>query len=399
MIYLDHAATSLPKPPVVVTAMQSYLETAGNPGRSGHRPARAAEEAIWDARRAVADLLSGDEPDRVIFTVNATTAMNTALNGLLGPGDRVLTSAFEHNSTVRPVHALTAREVSWTVVPPAPDSPLDLERLEAELARGGVRVVTVAHASNVTGAVIPLKPVHALARHYGAALVVDAAQTVGHLPVHVDDADVMVFAGHKGLFGPQGTGGMYVSDRVVIRPLVRGGTGGRTELRDQPRWLPWALESGTPNGPGVVGLGAAARVLRQQDPGRIRLRERDLYDLLMSGARQVPGVTWHGWPSTESPTPVVSITFAGLSASDASALLEERHDILVRGGLHCAPLAHETLGTAPGGTVRMSLSHLNTEAEVKAAIEGITDVAALARSLPARNGTATMRPASSGRRL
>ncbi|MEV0135508.1 aminotransferase class V-fold PLP-dependent enzyme [Dactylosporangium sp. NPDC050688] len=375
MIYLDHAATSFPKPAAVMEAMARYLTDAGNPGRSGHRLARAGEETIWNARRAIADLVDGTDPDRVVFAANATAALNTAIKGLVQPGDRILSTAYEHNSVVRPAHALAGSDVTWTPVPPTSDEPVDLDRLEAELRRGGVRVVAVAHASNVTGAVVPLRAVHALTTRYGATLVVDAAQTAGHRPVSVRDADVLVFAGHKGLLGPQGTGGMYVGDHVAIRPLIHGGTGGRSELRDQPRWLPWALESGTPNGVGVAGLAAGVRHVAEHTPEAIADRERTLRAALLDGLRHIEHVTVHEQPSSEAPVGVISVTIDGLPAVDAAALLEERHDIMVRGGLHCAPVAHETLGTAAHGTVRLSLSHLNSDTDVKSALEGVAATA------------------------
>ena len=378
MVYMDHAATSFPKPDGVHTAMAEHLRSAGNPGRSGHRLARAADETLWQTRRDIAALLGVDQAERVVFTAGATTAINVAIKGLVQPGDRVLTSSFEHNAVVRPLHALVAERVTWRPVPPSPDEPVDLDHLERELRGGPIRLVVLAHASNVTGAVVPLAPIRSLTERYGATLVLDAAQTVGHIPVRGDDADVVVFAGHKGMLGPTGTGGMYVSDRLSVRPLLQGGTGGRSELREQPRWLPWSLEAGTPNGVGIAGLGAAVRYVAACGPDAIAARERRLRDQLVAGVRDLPGVALYEQGSSEPPVGVISVNVADVPAVDAAALLEERHDVLVRGGMHCAPLAHQTLGTLPGGTVRLSLSHLNSESDVAAVADA---VAALAESV------------------
>lgn len=375
-LYLDHAATSFPKPPAVAVAITRYLATAGNPGRSGHQLARAGEEIIWAARQSLAKLLDAGEPERVVFALNATMALNTAIKGLVEPGDLVLTSSFEHNSVVRPLHALTAAGVHWQPIPPAADEPVDLDWVRARLQAHGAKLIVVSHASNVTGAVVALAPLYELARRYGAILVVDAAQTVGHRPVDVRHADVLVFAGHKGLLGPQGTGGLYMSESVTIRPLVQGGTGGRSEVRDQPKWLPYALESGTPNGVGVAGLGAGVDVVGQRGLAVVAERETELRQRFVRGVTDVAGVRVHQWPGSEPAAGVVSVTFQGMSAVDAAAALEERYGVLVRGGLHCAPLAHETLGTAPSGTVRFSMGADTTVADVDTAVAAVTDLAA-----------------------
>ncbi len=383
MIYADHAATSYPKPPVVLEAMAKYLETSGNPGRSGHRLAKAGEGMLWEGRRAVADLIGATDPDRIIFNLNATMALNVAIQGLVRPGERVLTSSFEHNSVVRPLHALQQEGVLWTVLRPGPDEPMDLEHLEAELRRGGVRLVVVGHASNVTGAVQPLDTIVRLTHEYGALLLVDAAQTLGHRPVRVEDADVLVFAGHKGLLGPQGTGGMHVSAAAAIRPLLYGGTGSRSESPEQPHWLPDSLEAGTPNGVGIAGLAAAVRYVARQDLSAIEARELRLRQRFVDGVRDLPDVIIHDWPSTAPPAAVVSLTVRGLLSTDAATLLEERHGVLTRGGLHCAFLSHRTLGSPADGTVRFSFASFTTDAEIDGSVNAIRDVARARRLAPA----------------
>lgn len=394
MIYLDHAATSFPKPPGVVEAMTRYLSLAGNPGRSAHRMSQAADDVVWDARCAVAELFGGDEPDRVVFTLNATMALNMAIKGLVRPGDRVLMSSFEHNSVVRPLHALATEGVRTDAVAPSDDSPLDLDRLESELRRGDVRLLVLSHGSNVTGAVLPLGQIRHLTERYGVPVVLDVAQTAGHVPVTAELADVLVFSGHKGLFGPQGTGGMLVSDRVSIRPVLYGGTGGRSESPEQPRWLPFRLEAGTPNGVGSAGLAAAVRYVARRRVEEIAERETTLRRRLVDGLSLVPRLRLHAWPSPERPVGVASATFEDVPAADAAALLEERSDVLVRAGLHCAPSAHRMLGTLEAGTVRFSLCHLTTEAEIDAAVAAVAELAEAAEERHMRT-----RAAPSGREL
>jgi cysteine desulfurase/selenocysteine lyase len=377
VIYLDNAATSHPKPPEVLEAMADYLERAGSPGRSGHRLSQVADDLIWDARATVADFFGAGEPDRIVFTLNATMALNLALKGLVRPGDHVVTSSFEHNSVARPMHALEQTGVRWTPIRPTTDSPIDLDRLESELRRGAALIV-LSHASNVTGATAPLGPIRQLATRYEVPLLLDAAQTAGHVPIAAQDADVLVFAGHKGLFGPQGTGGMYVSDRVRIKPLLQGGTGGRSESLDQPRWLPQLLETGTPNGVGIAGLAAGVRCVVRHGVDVVAEHEARLRARLVRAVRAVPGVTVHDWPSPEPPVGVVSITIAGMATVDAAALLDERYDISVRAGIHCSALAHRSLGTLEAGTVRFGLSRLTTQPEIDAAASAVAEIAELA---------------------
>lgn len=377
MIYLDNAATSAPKPPAVAAAMIGYLEGAGNPGRSGHRMARLAEEAIWGAREALATLFALKDPARLVFAGNATHALNIAIKGLVPAGSHVLTSGYEHNSVIRPLHALRTAGVTWSSVPAGTDSPMDFDRLEDELTRTGSRLVVVGHASNVTGAVMPLAEIRRITMAHQAILVVDAAQTAGHRTLGADEADVIVCAGHKGLLGPQGTGLLIVGEGVQITPLTHGGTGGRSESFDPPRWLPYSLESGTPNGVGIAGLGAAAREMTPDTIRATEIREAALREQFVAGVRDVDGVRLREQESPLPPVAVVSLTLDGLSSSDAAALLEERHDVLVRGGLHCAPMAHRTLGTFSDGTVRFSMSRFTTDDEINSAIEAVRDVAKL----------------------
>lgn len=375
MIYLDQAATSFPKPPGVAEAIMDYLAGAGNPGRSGHRLARFADDVVWSARADVAKLFAVADPAQVIFTMNATMALNIALQGVLRPGDRVLCSSFEHNSVVRPLHALGAVGVKWEALPPSADCPVDLDRLEQDLRSGAVRAVVVSHGSNVTGAVLPLAEVRRLTLEHGALLVVDAAQTAGHVPLSIADADLIACSGHKGLLGPQGTGVLVVSPGVEVRPLFQGGTGGRSEQLEQPRWLPFALESGTPNGAGIAGLAAGVRHLMARGIPELAAHEETLRRRLVEGLSALPGVTVIEQPSPERPVPVVSITMRSRLPGTVAELLEERAGILVRGGLHCSPQAHRTVGTFPSGAVRFGMSHETGTDEVDAAVAAVAEIA------------------------
>jgi cysteine desulfurase / selenocysteine lyase len=377
MIYLDNAATSYPKPPAVREAICRYLETAGNPGRSGHRMALAGEEQIWNARIQVGQLFGSSKPDRVVFTAGATVALNVAIKGLTRQGDRVLTTAFEHNSVVRPLVAWESRGVRWSAVPPSESAPIDFDLLEREVADPRTRLVVMSHASNVTGAVIPLARVRDIAHRYGALVVADTAQTAGHRCVSHEDADVLVFAGHKGLLGPQGTGGMIVSsDDVRIEPLIEGGTGGRSELRRQPRWLPYSLESGTPNGVGIAGLAAGVAHVQEIGVEAIAEQEHAIRLALAAGLAAIPGVTVYEVSSPEQPVCVVSATLSGMSAADGAALLDERFAVLSRGGLHCAPQAHETLRTIPTGLIRFSPSYRTTNQEIQMTLDAVREIQA-----------------------
>ncbi|MEQ4725167.1 aminotransferase class V-fold PLP-dependent enzyme [Nonomuraea sp. B19D2] len=375
MLYLDQAATSHPKPPQVVEAMQSYMALGGNPGRSGHAMATAAEETIWQARESAAELFGAADASRVVFTLNATMALNMVIKGLPRRGARVLTSGFEHNSVARPVHALASEGISWTIISGDSDNPVDLNQMEAELAQGDVHLVVVAHGSNVTGAVAPLEEISSLCSHYGAFLLVDAAQTAGHIPLRVGATDLIVFSGHKGLLGPQGVGGLVLgSESPSIEALITGGTGGRSELMEHPRWLPNALEAGTPNGVGIAGLAAGIAHVKAVGFDAISGQERSIREAFVSKLEAADRDLCYRWPSSARPMPVVSVRIPGLRSGEAAALLEERYQILVRGGLHCSPLAHRSLGTLGDGTVRVSFSHQNTPAEAQQVADAILEL-------------------------
>lgn len=382
MIYLDNAATSWPKPPSVAAAVQEQLTGAGgNPGRSGHRWSVAAARIVEDAREALARLFHAGDPSRIAFAHNATHALNVALYGLLGPGDRVVTTSVEHNSVMRPLRHLETTGVQVDVVPCERDGSLDLRKVDAALVPG-TRLLVTTHASNVAGAILPSGELSALAHRHGAWHVVDAAQTAGTVPIDVEalGVDLLAFTGHKGLLGPTGTGGLYVRDTIELAPLLRGGTGSDSAHEVQPGFMPDAFESGTLNVVGIAGLAAAVRVLLDVGIETVCAHERRLVARFLDTAGAIPGVTIYGPSAAASRCGIVSFNVADASPSEVGLLLDETFGIMARTGLHCAPAAHRTIGTFPAGTVRFGFGWFNTAAEVDAAVDALRRIAAWARS-------------------
>jgi cysteine desulfurase family protein len=359
MIYLDNAATSWPKPKEVIHAMCDFLENSGgNPGRSGHRLSISAARVVFNARESIAELFHISDPQRVIFTSNITHALNLALFGLLKSGDRVVTSSIEHNSVMRPLRALEKEGTRLTVVQCGLDGCLDLEAFRAAVTQG-TRLVVVTHASNVMGTILPIKEIATIAHQAGALLLVDCAQTAGIIPIDQPalGIDLLAFTGHKGLYGPTGTGGLTIGERVdtsELRPLMRGGTGSRSEYEEQPDMLPDKYESGTCNSVGIAGLGAGIRWIQSIGVESIQAREAELNDLLLSGLQNIPGITVYGTCDSLKMTAVVSCRVAGQRVSEVGLTLDDEFGILCRVGLHCAPSAHKTIGTFPEGTIRLA---------------------------------------------
>jgi cysteine desulfurase/selenocysteine lyase len=376
VIYFDNAATSWPKPPAVTEAMTHYMNEIGaNPGRSGHRLAVEAARVVYTARESVADLFHVADPLRIVFSANATEALNLALNGLLRPGDHAVTSSIEHNSVMRPLRFLEQRGVKLSEVRCSPEGVLNPADLEAAI-RTDTRLLILNHASNVTGTLLPIAEAGRIARKHGILLMVDAAQTAGACPIDVqaDAIDLLAFTGHKSLYGPMGTGGLVIGERVDIEqfiPQKRGGTGSRSEYEEQPGFLPDKFESGTPNAVGLAGLIAGIRWVQEQGIKRIRAHEIALTSLLLEGLTSMPCVTVYGSRSAHRQTATVSFTIDHMENSDVGLRLDEDHTIMCRVGLHCSPAAHRTLGTFPAGTVRFGLGALNTCNEVAVALEAI----------------------------
>jgi len=387
LIYLDNAATSFPKPDVMHDTMRDFYRECGvNPGRTGCDLALKAEEMISDTRRLLSYFFNpgmeerGEEkdPDRLVFTMNATMSLNLIIQGRVGPGDHVVTTLCEHNSVIRPVnHLVRDRGAEATYLTPDPEGYVAPEAVGAAI-RDNTTLVVINHGSNVTGVVQDITAMGEICRDAGVPLAVDAAQTAGVLPIDMKESNVsfLSFTGHKCLFGPPGTGGICVADDAEIRGTLFGGTGVRSAHPYHLEEYPYRLEAGTLNLAGIAGLNAGVRWVQEQGPETIHAREMDLLADLQDGLEQIPGVILHGTRNLEARVATLSASVNGYDASDVGTFLDVDHDILTRTGLHCAPLMHEHCGTAPRGTVRFSLGPFNTRAHVERAVEATERIAA-----------------------
>ena len=371
-IYLDNAATSFPKAPGVGVAMADYLERLGcNIGRGGYQRAWDAAGGVLAVRERLCRLVNGPSPRNVCLTPGATWGLNLLLHGLLRPGDRVLTSPMEHNAVLRPLEQLRGRGVAVEFLPCTDRGELVLEGLEGRLT-GDVRAVVLTHASNVSGTLFPIGAVGALCRARGIFFLVDGAQTVGSVPVDMAamGIDGLAFPGHKGLPGPQGVGGLVVTDALAaaLEPLVSGGTGSLSESLSMPPFLPDRFEPGTLNLPGIFGLGAALDWLEEQGEA-LRQREGRLSRHLWYRMKELEpdGLRVLGTDDPDRRVGVVSVDFLRADNGEMAARLEREYGVLTRVGLHCAPLAHKTLGTFPQGAVRFSTGPFTTFADIDAA--------------------------------
>jgi cysteine desulfurase/selenocysteine lyase len=380
MIYFDHSATSWPKPPGVKVAMANFLDEIGaNPGRSGHSRSIEAARTLYYAREALAAFFNARDPLRIVFTLNATDALNLALKGLLRPGDHVITSSMEHNSVMRPLRELEKTGVAITVVPCSREGSLDPEDVRKRI-QSRTRLIVLNHASNVTGTLLPIREVGRIARRDPLLLLVDAAQTAGVYPIDVekDGIDLLAFTGHKSLYGPQGTGGLVIGERVrekEMAPLRVGGTGSRSEFEEQPDFLPDRFESGTPNGVGIAGLLAGLQFIEEKGIETLRRHETELMDKVLDGLKEIPRVKLYGPPRGLDRVATVSFNIEVLFPSEVALRLDREFGILCRPGLHCAPSAHRTIQTFPEGTVRFSFGAFNTRDEIDIALRAVSIIA------------------------
>ena len=378
-IYLDNAATSYPKPGPVYDAMDAFARyCGGSGGRSGHSKSIEASKVLDGARESLARLLGAAAPECVCFTPNATEALNVAIYGLAEPGCRIVTTSMEHNSVWRPLADLRDRlGCDVVIVRAGKDGVCDAARL-VEAVTDKTAFVVMTYASNVTGSLQPVESVSAHCRARSIPLVVDAAQVAGAYPVHAVELGigVLAFTGHKSLLGPQGTGGLVVNPELArrIRPLKRGGTGSRSESDRQPDALPDKFESGTSNGHGIAGLLAGVEYLLQEGVETVRAREMALWRRFRDGLRSIPYVRVYGSDDAAWSVGTVSITVDGMEPTDVGFFLDVKNGILTRTGLQCAPLAHQTLGTMPHGTVRFSFGFATTEAHVDAALDALAHI-------------------------
>ena len=376
MIYFDNAATTLQKPPCVAQAVLEAMTSFGNPGRGVNEPAMAASRAIYDARCALARLFHGENPARIAFTANATEALNIAIKGILSPGDHVITTAMEHNSVLRPLYELEEKGVELTILPADKQGRVAYEAFEAAI-RSNTRAIVCTHGSNLTGNLVDMGKIGAIAKTHGLLLVVDASQTAGVVPIDVGkmNIDILCFTGHKGLLGPQGTGGLHVREGVEVRPLLTGGSGVQSHSKTHPAQMPTALEAGTLNAHGLAGLNAGVGYLLETGVDRIRQKELDLMWAFYEGVKTIPGITVYGDFSGRERCPIVSLNVRDYDSSQVSDALFCEFGIATRPGAHCAPLMHEALGTHQRGAVRFSFSHFSTMEEIKTAVSALREIA------------------------
>ncbi len=376
MIYLDNAATSWPKPPEVLKAMTEALSRAGgNPGRSGHRLSIEAARVVYEAREEIANFFHAPDPLRVVFTGNATHALNLALKGLLKPGNSVVTTSMEHNAVMRPLRHLEKQGVKLKIVPCAADGSISAGEV-AKVVDGGTRLLTINHASNVVGTILPIAELAKLAHKVGALILVDAAQSAGEIAIDVKGMgiDLLAFTGHKGLLGPPGIGGLIIGDNVPVsefEPLMRGGTGSQSELEEQPEFLPDKYESGTPNLVGIAGLAAGVKWLRARGAEAVHGELKKLTAAFIEGLSNIAGIRVCGTLDPERSVAIISFTVKGKRVSEVGLRLDEDYAVLTRVGLHCAPAAHKTIGTFPEGTVRLAPSIFTTSTDIGRALQAI----------------------------
>ena len=376
MIYFDNAATGGEKPAPVVTAVAAALRVCANPGRSGHALSVACAKNVLRTRETLAGLFDAPDPERVIFTQNCTEALNIFIFGTLKRGDHVITTPLEHNSVLRPQYELEAQGAALTIVPADHLGRVRLEDFEAAI-RPNTRAIVCTHGSNLTGNLLDIGRIGAIAKAHGLLFLVDASQTAGVFPIHVQKMgiDILCFTGHKSLLGPQGTGGLYVREGVTVRPLLTGGSGIQSHSRAHPTRMPTALEAGTLNAHGLAGLNAGVRYLLEAGMDALREKELELMWAFYEGVRTIPGITLYGDFSQRNRCPIVALNVRDYDSAQVSDVLFSDYGIATRPGAHCAPLLHDALGTGAQGAVRFSFSQYNTMEEINLAVSALGEIA------------------------
>ena len=376
MIYLDNAATTLHKPPEVAEAVKNAILTAGNASRGAHGVSLAASRMVFDTRARLAKLFGCPRADHVVFTANSTEALNIALYGLISAGDHVISTDLEHNSVLRPLYDLQTRGAAVDFVPADKKGNIRYEDMQ-KLFRPDTKAVVCTHASNLIGNVLDIARIGEMAHAHGALLVVDASQTAGAIPIDMQKMhiDVLCFTGHKGLMGPQGTGGLCIRPGVEVQPLLRGGTGIHSYDRGQPQAYPARLEAGTLNTHGIAGLHAALEFIERHGVQAIGARERALMRRFYDGVRGIPGVAVYGDFEQDERAAIVTLNIRDYASGEVADALFEDCGIATRAGAHCAPRMHEALGTVEQGAVRFSFAFFNTEDEVDMAVRAVRELA------------------------
>ncbi|WP_249436115.1 aminotransferase class V-fold PLP-dependent enzyme [Paenibacillus sp. Marseille-Q4541] len=378
IIYLDHAATSWPKPEVVKDAMIQAMDTAGaNPGRGSHQMAVEASKVLFNTRRAIAKLFGIHNPNDIVLTSNTTMSLNLAIKGILKTGDHVITTMMEHNSVRRPLEYLRSLgQIEVDYLPLTDDGLIEIDRLEKTI-RSNTKLVVVSHSSNLLGSILPLQEIGAVTRKHQIPLLVDAAQSAGIIPIEVEEMgiDLLAFPGHKGLLGPQGTGGLYISPALNVEPLLHGGTGSQSESIAQPTVRPDRFESGTPNTIGYAGLRAGIEQVLSLTLDHIYKHEWSLSQYLIEGLEEISGVHILGPGKGKPRSGLVSFYTETMDSAELAFRLDREYGIAVRSGYHCAPLAHESAGTLERGAVRASFGVNSTEAEISALLAAVHNLA------------------------
>lgn len=376
MIYLDSSATSFLKPPQVAEAVFRSFNTIGNAGRGAHAPTLNASRLIYDTREKLAALFGTPDPSRIAFTCNATEALNIAIHGAIHPGEHVITTACEHNSVLRPLYLKEKEGTELTIIPADQKGRIRYDLLESSV-KPNTSAIVLTHASNLSGNVTDLAFVSNFAKKHGLLLIVDASQTAGSLPINVVKMgiDILCFTGHKGLFGPQGTGGLYVREGLTLLPLKSGGSGIHSFDRQHPTDMPTALEAGTLNGHGIAGLNAGLDYILSTGVKNIHAKEISLARRFVNGISDISDLKLYGDIDAPLRTPIISLNIGNMSSASVSDILWEDYEICVRAGAHCAPLMHKTFGTEKQGAVRFSFSCFNTEAEIDTAIRAMHEIA------------------------
>ena len=376
MIYLDNAATTMHKPQTVIDAVVQAMNSLGNAGRGANEASLSAARIIYDTRDRLAQLFHAENAKRIAFTCNSTESLNIAIKGSLNPGDHAITTALEHNSVLRPLYEMQEQGVELTVIESDKRGRICYEDFEKAI-RPETKVIVCTNGSNLTGNRVDLERVGKIAEDHGIRFIVDASQTAGVFEIDVQKRhiDILCFTGHKGLLGPQGTGGIYVREGIELRPLKSGGSGVDTYNTHHPAEMPTALEAGTLNGHGIAGLGAGVKYIMDTGMEHIRETEQHYMWKFYNGVKDIPGVKIYGDFETEDRCPIVTLNIADYDSSEVSDELLMTYGISTRPGAHCAPLMHKALGTVDQGAVRFSFSHFNTEEEIDAAIAAIRELA------------------------
>lgn len=376
MIYLDNAATTMQKPQEVVDAVAAAMCSMGNAGRGAHAASLGASRTVYQTRERLAYFFHAENPKQIVFTSNSTESLNIALKGVLEAGDHVITTMMEHNSVLRPLYELEEKGVELTIIKSNLQGTIDYEDFEKEV-KDNTKLIVCTHGSNLTGNLVDIKRVGEIAKKHGLLFAVDASQTAGVFPIDVQEMqiDLLCFTGHKGLLGPQGTGGLYVREGLTVRPLKVGGSGVQTYNKKHPVEMPTALEAGTLNGHGIAGLDAAIEYLEKEGIDHIRAREQEFMWRFYNGVKDIPNVKIYGDFSGGERCAIVTLNIGDYDSSEVSDELLMTYGISTRAGGHCAPLMHEALGTVEQGAVRFSFSHYNTDEDIETAIRAIKELA------------------------